>query len=65
MPSPLSHRDIQQFARSAATDNNRVETVYQAAQDEVKASGFKVTARVRDILWAELVRLGAVSGCTA
>jgi hypothetical protein len=53
----LTKKEIEAFADFAADRwNDRANAIayYPAAQADVKANGWRVTKRVRDILWSRL-----------
>ena len=64
----LTNREIALFARDAVRQEIRTErdraTVanwatcqYGPAQQDMRESGFRITKRVRDVLWSELERI--------
>ena len=55
----MSDREIILRARDAFADKDRITSAYEAAQQAVRADGFRVTQRVKNALWTEIERLTA------
>ena len=57
----LTDKEIETFADFAADrDRENARAYYAKAQDDVKANGWRITKRVRDVLWARLCYLEVV-----
>lgn len=57
----LTDREIRVFAEMAVKDGDKKAALgyYYQAQADVRASGWRVTQRVKDVLWSELQEIKA------